>query len=146
MKPFKAIYTIISIIVVIALTGCATPIPPEVIAHANYGAPPPKNYREMIKKEFSHTLIDPTSPLYEFSRPVKGYTRQSPMFNTQQVFGWQVCGTVNAKNRFGGYVGAVPFFVLFKNGVIIEHLVGEIPDNQYGISVLNSAINSACQR
>ena len=68
------------------------------------------------------------------------------MFATQQRFGWRVCGTVNSKKRFGGYVGRVPFFVLFRDGRIVESLVGKITDNRYSINLINSAIDEACQR
>jgi hypothetical protein len=100
----------------------------------------------MIRAEFDRELIDPSSPLYEFGEPIKGYTMASPIFGTEQTFGWQVCGTVNGKNRFGGYVGRVPFFVLFRDGAIVTRIVGEIPDNEYGISVKNTGISQACAR
>lgn len=128
------------------LSACATPIPPEVIANADYGPPPPKNYQQIIEAAFAPTLIDPTSPIYQFATPERGYTRASSLWNTEQSFGWRVCGTVNSKNRFGGYVGNVPFFVLFRDGQITEMLVGEITDNEYGINLANSAITGACTR
>ena len=108
-------------VIPILLSSCAQNIPPEVVTNANYGSPPPVNYQEIIKQSIGQQLIDPTAPLYEFSTPTKGYTRNAPMFGTQQAFGWRVCGTVNSKNRFGGYVGRVPFFVLFRNGNCSPH-------------------------
>lgn len=130
----------------ILLWGCATDISSDALATADYGPPPPANYQELIKAEFAKTLIDPTSPLYEFDSPRKGYTKESPMFGTHQKFGWRVCGTVNSKNRFGGYVGSVPFFFLFRDGQVTEALVGKITNNRYGINLHNSAIGEACNR
>lgn len=128
------------------LQSCATQISPERIASADYGSPPPENYEQLIKDHFNKILIDPTSPIYEFDKPRKGYTKQSSMFNTQENFGWRVCGTVNSKNRFGGYVGRVPFFALFRGERVVELISGEITDNKYGINIKNSAIEEACRR
>ena len=130
----------------VLLYGCATQIPPEVIASADYGPPPPENYQELIRAEFAGILIDPTSPIYQFDEPRRGYTREAPMFNTQQRFGWRVCGTVNSRNRFGGYVGSVPFFVLFQGNRIEEMIIGRITTNEYGINLVNSTIIDACTR
>lgn len=30
----------------------------------------------------------------------------------KRTWGWIACGTINAKNRMGGYVGAEPFWIL----------------------------------
>ncbi len=128
------------------MQSCATQISQERISSADYGAPPSEKYEQIIKERFSITLIDPTSPIYEFDKPRKGYTKQSSMFNTQENFGWRVCGTVNSKNRFGGYVGRVPFFVLFRGDTIVELISGAITDNKYGINFMNSAIEEACSR
>lgn len=35
-------------------------------------------------------------------------------------FGWIVCGTVNAKNKMGGYVGAQPFYAVIRNNVVLN--------------------------
>lgn len=144
MKRFSSLLCLLAIFVMpTLLSGCATPIPPEVIAKADYGRPPPKNYKEIIKRSIGETLIDPTAPLYEFGTPSKGYTARSPIFGTEQAFGWRVCGTVNSKNRFGGYVGRVPFFVLLRNGVIVSKVIGE---GSTDVSFVNVAIEKACAR
>ena len=133
-------------IAAIVLTGCSMPVSEEKIAAADYGPRPPANYRTIIRSEIGEMLIDPTSPIFEFDTPRRGYTKTSPMFGTQETFGWRVCGTVNSKNRYGGYVGKVPYFVLFKDGQIVELLVGKITDNPYGLNLSNSAIVGACDR
>jgi len=128
------------------LSACASSISSEVLATADYGPPPPSHYQELVKAEFSKTLIDPTAPIYNFEQPKKGYTAGSKMYGTDEAFGWVVCGTVNSKNRFGGYVGNVPFFVLFRGEEIVFHKIGEIPTNNYNFSVDNSAIVNSCKR
>lgn len=125
---------------VLLVAGCATPISPKDIANADYGSPP-KDYKKVIEKEIGTQLLDPYSAQYEFSQPSKGYTKASPLFGTSQVFGYKVCGTVNAKNRMGGYVGRVPFFTLFRNGVLVTKLVGEA-----GGGLMNVNIENACTR
>ena len=74
----------------------------------------PKDYKEKIDQYFAAILNDPDSRKLEFSKT---------------PYGSLVCGTVNAKNRFGGYVGRMPFFVYFKNdqiALLIHHSVEEI--------------------
>jgi len=128
------------------LGGCANSISKERLATADYGPPPPAGYQEMIKARFAGILIDPTSPLYEFEQPAKGYTKKSSMFNTSENFGWRVCGTVNSKNRFGGYAGRVPFFVLFRHGQIVATLVGNSSAGGNTLDLQNAAIIGACRR
>ena len=128
------------------LSACASSISPEVLANADYGPPPPPNHQELIKADFATTLIDPTAPIYRFDPPKKGYTAGSRMHGTEQAFGWTVCGTVNSKNRFGGYVGSVPFFVLFRDDQIVFRRIGEVATNNYNFSIDNSAITNSCNR
>lgn len=144
MKRFPSILCLLATFVMpTLLSGCAQNIPPEVVANADYGSPPPENYKDIIKQTIGQMLIDPTAPLYEFSTPTKGYTKGSPVFGTQQAFGWRVCGTVNSKNRFGGYVGRAPFFVLFRNGVVVSLVTGEGTSDS---SFVNVSIGTACTR
>lgn len=125
------------------IAGCATaPMAPEKLAAADYGPPPPSNYEEIIKARFSSTLIDPTSPLYEIGQPRKGYTQRDSAFGTGESFGWVVCGTVNSKNRMGGYTGWAPFFTLFRGDHLAEFVTGEASRN----SVVNDIISRSCAR
>ncbi len=141
-KSFK-VFTLLSIF---SLAGCATPVTQTQIANADYGTPPPKNYEVLAKTAISRDLIDPTSPIFEIGKPSKGYFHTSPVFGTYEMFGWKVCGSVNSKNRFGGYVGAVPFIVLFKDGAVAQKVVGESADHRDGFSIVNPRIREACAR
>lgn len=133
-----------SIAVVSSVLGCATPLSSEKILSADYGAPPPENYDAMVKEFIGARLIDPTAPLYEIGQPAKGFTRESLMFDTKENFGWRVCGTVNSKNRYGGYTGKAPFFTLFKNGQIVEFIIGDAGKSMNSLD--NEAIQQACTR
>ena len=129
--------------VTLLTTACATstPISPERLSAADYGQPP-TNYEEVIKARFNEILIDPTSPIYQIEKPRKGYTMKSPAYGTSERFGWIVCGTVNSKNRMGGYSGRLPFFTLFQG----NHLVTFIPGESDSRSFLNDDIQRACNR
>jgi hypothetical protein len=142
----KRICAISLTVAVLLLQGCATPISQDRIASADYGDAPSDAYQQVLRDRFASILIDPTAPLYEFDKPKKGFTKQSPIFNTREQFGWRVCGTVNSKNRYGGYAGKSPFFALFRGDTIVEMIYGESnPDPVYG-SLTNKQIENACNR
>ena len=116
----------------------------EKIANADYGAKPPANYKSIIKEEFSKILIDPTSPIYEIREPKRGYFQTAPVYGTREEFGWRVCGTINSKNRLGGYTGKAPFVVLMRGSVVTQKLLGSSDNSSVGDSVFNKTISEAC--
>ena len=87
---------------------------PDQIYGADYG-PHPSDYEAIIKEYYSSYLFDPYSAVYTFRMPTKAWRSQF----SQVQYGWAVCGTINAKNRFGGYVGAKPFYVMIHYGKVI---------------------------
>lgn len=105
------------------LAGCAAAPPtpgPAEIAAANIG-PSPANYEQLIKGYFSQRLVDPASAMYgTMTPPQRGSLR--PLLaggtSTAPIIGYVVCGTLNSKNRMGGYAGAKPFAVVIVNGAI----------------------------
>lgn len=103
----------------VCLAACATAPTADQLTNADYGPPPPENHQQIIKDWFEERLIDPTSPLYSFRNPAQGYTQENAFYGTQLQFGWIICGTVNAKNRYGAYVGREPFFTLFSEGKMV---------------------------
>ena len=125
----------------LTLAGCVTAPTPEMVANANYGARPPATYKQLIQDDVNARLIDPTSPLYTFENPMKGYIMVTPK---TPHFGWLVCGTVNSKNRMGGYAGKVPYYGFFREGELIAVKIGENPTGEYGFSYVNGLVNSAC--
>lgn len=142
----KKVIGLFAAVILMALQGCATQISEEKLRNADYGPVPPENYKELVAARIKPSLIDPMSAVFELSTPRKGYTKRSPAMGTDENFGWQVCGTVNAKNRFGGYAGAVPLFVLFHNGKIVEAILGEPTPPPPNVSFTNSNIETACNR
>lgn len=129
------------------LAACATSVPPEKIANADYGPPPTNNYQQAIKDAISPTLIDPTSPIYTFSgKPRKGYFKNSPALGTREGFGYISCGSVNAKNRMGGYTGGAPFAVLMRGDIVSQKILGQVVTDPGRLYVLNIGIDVTCSR
>lgn len=105
---------VIPMLFFVLLAGCATPIPKEQIASADYGKVP-SNYQDAIKGHMQTLLFDPYSAHYRFiGDPIKGYAYVSGTLNPP-VFGHLVLVGINAKNRMGGYVGEQPYTFIFKD-------------------------------
>ena len=96
------------------IVGCATgSLPtPEQLAREHFTECPP-DYQQQIKNQLSKGLFDPYSAMYAYSVPEK--------FVYKGKFGYRVLGSVNAKNRFGGYVGEqAHMFMCFPDGTVRE--------------------------
>src|SRR5262245_49168637 len=119
-SPFRGLGLILALSCTMA--GCfgLPPKPPDL--YAVQIGPPPENYEDQIRNYFKPSLLDPYSAMYEFSGPVRGWDQDNN--GIAKVF-WVVCGTVNAKNRFGGYVGQRPFLAIFDRARIVFGLIGE---------------------
>lgn len=59
---------------------------------------------------------------------------------TAQGTGGTVCGEVNAKNAYGGYVGFTPFFVVGQSALLRDELNAQVFDSIYGRSCKASAV------
>ena len=106
-----------------AITACSGEPPatsPSAISSANIGEYP-ANYEQIVKAYFSQRLIDPASAMYgPMTSPLRRYLR--PYFaggsNAPPVIGYVVCGTLNSKNRMGGYAGTKHFAVAIVHGSV----------------------------
>lgn len=105
-------YVIIAVCLLV-LSGCGAKLTTEQFNNADFG-PRPDNYEEIVKAYYAEKLLDPYSAQYEFDYLRRGYLRMGGHF------GWVVCGTVNAKNRIGGYTGAKNFYVMIRDGRVIK--------------------------
>ncbi len=109
------------------LCSCATTKPTrEQIDSADIG-PIPTNQEELIKGVVERSMYDPYSAVYVFSKPEKGWNAMGE----DPKFGWKFCGTINSKNRMGGYAGAKPFYAMVNNGKITRFMYQgiTIPDS-----------------
>ena len=107
-------------VMVYLVIGCASvvKITPEQKVNADYGDYP-DNYQQLIKEYFEARLFDPYSAKYNYSKPIKGYTRKAPVLGGGvHEFGYVVIVWVNAKNRMGGYVGSKRYSMFIKNGQV----------------------------
>lgn len=92
----------------------------EDLANADYGLPP-KNYKHVIRESFRKSLFDYSSAQIEFKAPEKAWRNISKNVIGKATFQylWRVPVEVNAKNRFGAYVGWKTYYVYYKDGVFI---------------------------
>lgn len=105
---------------ILFITGCATTkLTPAQEAAADYGEYP-TNYEEIVKEYFNSSLVDPYSAHYRIGTPQKGFSAKRPILGGGvDKFGYIVDVAINAKNRFGGYVGERPYRVLIRNGQVV---------------------------
>ena len=109
----------------LALSSCASNFPPtpQQLLTADYGKKP-VNYKSIIKDFISAVLIDPESARFtDFSIPSKSWMAKFEGFmffgTSKRYFGWLVCVDVNAKNRYGGYVGKKTNYFLMRGDEIV---------------------------
>lgn len=107
---------ILMFIALMLLAGCATvPTNQEFVT----GDPGPslEDPSKRAVEAIGRNLIDSWSAHYRLCEPQKAW-RKLPQFGGggPTVYGWMVCGEVNAKNRSGGYTGWKPVAVFFRAG------------------------------
>ena len=112
------------ILLILAFHGCATVPTNEELANKDYGRYP-ENYQEIVKRYFSGQLSDPYSAQYRWIKPpYQGYFIEHTNLLTGQPdkfsFGYLVHVGINAKNRFGGYIGEKEYVVLIRNDIVIK--------------------------
>ncbi|MBI5587185.1 MAG: hypothetical protein HY889_02335 [Deltaproteobacteria bacterium] len=113
MNKYLVRFNITIIVILLLITGCVGSLPtPEQLANENFGECP-ANYKERIMAQINENLFDPYSAMYRFSEPEK--------YVSGGKFGKRVVVYVNAKNRFGGYVGEeIRNYMCFTDGSVTE--------------------------
>jgi len=105
----------------------------QELADADFGVYP-ENYKELVRENLYHTLIDPNSLMLEFTGlPYKGYCYAPTYVPKGEHFGYGICLRVNAKNKMGGYTGWKDYVAYIRNGKVYEAFevfsqVGHTPD------------------
>ncbi|OQW62748.1 MAG: hypothetical protein BVN29_18495 [Nitrospira sp. ST-bin5] len=101
-------------LLILSLGGCASGGRPTAEQLANNSfSECPSNHQEVVQQRLSANLIDPYSARFRFSTPEK-YVHGGQ-------YGHMFTVGLNAKNRFGGYVGEqVHQFMCFPNGSVSE--------------------------
>jgi hypothetical protein len=110
----KLLTVLLCIVTIFALSACPRQPTVQEQTAADYG-PFPENYEELIIGEMKHRLFDPYSAQYDFlGPPTRGYHAES--FGGDITYGYSGAVLINAKNRFGAYVGATKFGYLIRYG------------------------------
>lgn len=102
---------IVTVIALALLSGCASNMP--VFEEQDFGTLP-SDYKEQIREEFDSTveLFDPYSAHFTYGAPRRYRCRAS--------YGWAVVLKVNAKNRYGAYIGNTNYNYFLNNGGVIR--------------------------
>jgi hypothetical protein len=104
----------------VLLSGCASKPTPEQISNADYGASVYQvDAEKAVREFFGIYLKDPDSARYSFGTVYRGYVVGSAFEGRKVEGGFLLDVTVNAKNSFGGYVGAKPYRFLIRNDRLI---------------------------
>ena len=101
----------------VMLIGCVRPLPQEQIDNADYG-PFPMNYQQIVESALKANLFDPYSAVISVRSPERRYFKTP--FSSEAKFGWGNYATMNAKNRYGAYVGEKKYIYLIKDGRVVE--------------------------
>ena len=73
------------------------------------------NYEELVKTWGSSNLKDPESARYgRISKPRKEFMVE----NLKPFYGFSLCAEINAKNSYGGYVGAQTYWFMIRDGKV----------------------------
>ncbi len=102
----------ILVLMFVFLSSCVSGPSKEELLKADFGMKP-ENYEEKIKNAMITSLIDPTSPIYKINPIVKKSVFNGILRGGGYTHGWLSCGSVNSKNRFGGYAGWQRFSAFF---------------------------------
>lgn len=87
-----------------------------------------------VRSYFEKTLKDPESARYTYMPMQNGYVDLGgPLTSGKREVGWFVCGTVNAKNSYGGYVGQRVFMTHFNRITVDSVDDGAIDSGEYSI-------------
>lgn len=81
----------------------------------------------MIRQYMDARLRDPSGATYEFYKPL---SKAWFGFNGVGQYGWATCATINAKNAYGGFTGAVPSYFFIHDGLITQTVHGDNEGNR----------------
>ena len=102
----------VALVGVALLSSCSSLTIEELDARLG-PAPTGKEMQEGARGSISGHLYDPVSALYYFEDPFRVYKGHVPANLAEgSKVGWTIPFWVNAKNRFGGYVGRKKYFYM----------------------------------
>ena len=114
MKNIIAIF----LVSILLFGGCVSMPTQQQLKSLDYGPPPQEGYEDAVKSNFEDLLFDPHSAEYRFGKPRKCWMKDS----NDLYAGYLVPVSVNAKNRFGGYVGFEQYAAMLSQGRVVKIL------------------------
>jgi hypothetical protein len=106
-----------AILALIFFSGCSFQAPLHNADHGQY----PTQYEDAVKRYFDNVLFDPFSASYKIGTPQKAYANDGLMFGGDVIwYGYVIDVWVNAKNRYGGYVGYKHYLVKMRDGKVVD--------------------------
>ena len=119
---------IILVCVLALLAGCATAPTPQELASLDYGAPISRDDAvAAVKDRVSQSLKDPGSATYQCGDIDTGWRKGNTALGGGLIAGYIINCAINAKNSFGGYVGAKTYQFLLHDGTV-ERIFEVLPD------------------
>lgn len=111
---------VISLSLVLCLSGCGYIKPkPSDLQVANFGERPTRDEAaSLVKTHMSKALFDPYSAVYECDEPRKAWGNSVGKL----YYGYAVTCNINAKNRFGAFVGSQAHRFIISSGTVSEIL------------------------
>ncbi len=95
--------------------GLVEPKPTDIQA-AYFGSRPSREEAvALVKAHMSKKLFDPYSAVYECDEPRKAWAN----LLGKLYYGYAITCNINAKNRFGAYVGSEPNNFMINTGAVI---------------------------
>jgi len=102
------------------LIGCVKPPTAEEWDNADFGPPPGKTYEEVLqvlREELFEVLFDSGSAILKFPSPPTKRWVQKP--GGKRIYGWGGQVLINAKNRFGAYIGVKKYDFVLRYGKLV---------------------------
>ena len=113
------LFAVVAAALAISASGCATTPPPtqaEIDAYDFGPAPSQQEFNTAVDATIRTMMRDPESARFTYSGDIRrGYWSE---FMGPRHWGYYSCGTVNARNGFGGYAGAVAWSAVWQRGQI----------------------------
>lgn len=120
------------------LSACATVPSDEEMRAADYGVPP-ANYDAIVRSFLNNYLRDPMTAQIQY---VGGPVRRWDGFGGS-LYGWAVCYRINARNAYGGYVGARDYLFMIRDGEVRREYHRGVGED---FSIAGSLAENGCLR
>jgi hypothetical protein len=109
----KTLSLLLAIFLLVQTTGRAQSPTPDSPTYGAY----PENYQELLTVWLDRALVDPKSVVVKWLGPPK--QGQLTVAKNQQISGYLVDFTVNARNVFGAYTGPQKHTALIRDGKVV---------------------------